>query len=54
MEEVEDTQKQKVTTSQNTVQQYCGNNESPLEGEQSSDDDEDSECNIMDSALVRG
>ena len=33
------------------VGQYCGRNESPPEGEQSSDDDEDSECNIMDSAF---
>ena len=40
-----------MTTSPNTVAQYSGRNESPPEGEQSSDDDEDSECNIMDSAF---
>ena len=38
-----------METSPNTVGQYSERNESPPQGDQSSDDDEDSKCNIMDS-----
>ena len=48
---LEDTQKQRMTTSPNTVGQSSGINESPPQGDKSSDDDEDNECKIMDSAF---
>ena len=51
MDALEDTKKQRMTTSPNTVGQYSGINQSPPQGDQSNYDDEDSECNIMNSVI---
>ena len=41
MGELEDTKKQRMATSSNTVGRYSGISEPPTQGDQSSDDDDD-------------